>query len=199
MELGQLLAHRNRAAKASYPGYATNMLRPYRQGHESVVGNSNLSRSRKIYSVRAGGTFVPLTPPGPRSTIRPLPPIRQPGFAARSHWRTQRRTESRRFFLPGFPAAWSADFWRRCAGSRKARRSQCPVCKPAHRSPPFSLVRVATPRKGSCPWKIGLQLAALSRVVVPLSALAALFPVRGGARHERTRFVLSHAPRCAVG
>ncbi len=74
-----------------------------------------------------------------------------------------------------------------------------PVCKPAHRSPPFSPFRVATPRKGSCPWKIGLQLAALSRVVVPLSALAALFPASGGARHDPSRFVLSHAPRCAVG
>ena len=36
--------------------------------------------------------------------------------------RTPRRIEYRRFFMPGIRAASSADFWRRCAGSRKARR-----------------------------------------------------------------------------
>ena len=142
---------------------------------------------------------TPLTLAAVGRTIRPLPPIRQPGLAARNAGAHSAAPKAGAFFVPGIRAVCSADFWRRCAGSRKARRSCAGLPTRTPFATPFFPFRVATPRKGSCPWKIGLQSAALSRVVVPLSALAALFPVSGGARHERTRFVLSHAPRCAVG
>jgi hypothetical protein len=119
------------------------------------------------------------------------------GLGSPNRRRTQRRTESRRFFMPDFRAVPSADFWRRCVGSRKARRSYAglPTRAPFATLSPF---RVATPRKGSCPWKFGMCFATPGGVPVALSALAALFRRSGGVRHDSSRFVLSATPRHCV-
>lgn len=70
--------------------------------------------------------------------LRPLPHIRRPGLAARNQWRTSAVPTYRRFFMPATTYGVNVALWRRCVGSRKARRSAIePVRQPAHRPPPF--------------------------------------------------------------
>lgn len=54
--------------------------------------------------------------------LRALPPIRQPDLAIRNQRRTSAVPMYRRFFMPDAMCGVNSALWRRCAGSRKARR-----------------------------------------------------------------------------